>query len=134
MTEQAEAGDKRRLDRVRTILAAQAILGKGLADIPCQIKDLSETGARIFLDEKALLPERFELRIPKKGLAQRVEVRWRNGGLVGVEFVRERRAVERLDPAARIKQLEAENAELRRRVADMAERLYNYGDGERSVI
>ncbi len=132
MSQQVE--DKRRLDRVRTILAAQAILGRGLPDIDCQIKDLSDTGARLYVDSKTFLPEQFELRIPKKNVSRVAQVRWRNGTLVGVQFILDRWTVERSDPVARIHQLEAENADLRRRVAEMAERLFNYGDTERSII
>jgi hypothetical protein len=131
MTDDTE--NKRRIGRIRTILAGQAIIGRGLPDVPCQIKDLSDTGARITVEEGAFLPEQFELRIPKRGTVNPVRLRWRRGGLAGLEFVPDERPAA-TDPVLRIKELEAENAELRRRVAEMAERLYAYGDSERLSI
>ena len=126
-----KAADKRRLDRVRTILAGQAIPGRGLPEIECQIRDLSESGARLSVDSKAFLPTHFQLRIPKRNKMHLAQMRWREGSVVGVEFVDQRADA---DPVARIRELEDENAELRRRIADMAERLFTYGDTERSII
>lgn len=128
-----DTDNKRRIGRIRTILAGQAIIGRGLPDVACQIKDLSDTGARITVEETAFLPDVFELRIPKKGTVQPVRLRWRRGTLAGLEFEPDQRSVA-TDPVLRVKELEAENAELRRRLAEMAERLFAYGDSERLSI
>lgn len=126
--------DKRQIDRVRTILAAQAILGKGLANISCLVKDLSNTGARIVLEDgHALLPDHFELHIPKKSMTRKAEVRWREGQVIGIAFADQPRTAG-ISLEEHVRTLEAENAELRRRVAEMAERLYAYGDSERFSI
>lgn len=124
-----QSAEQRRAGRVRTILAAEVAFGRGLPPVPCQVKDLSDTGARIIVDEAVLLPNRFELRVPRRKVTHQAQVRWRRGALLGLEFIAEE-AAPPADPATRIRELEAENAELRRRVADMAERLFNYGESE----
>ena len=54
---------------------------------PCAIADISETGARIVLESKRELPERFILLLSRGGEARRhCRVVWRNGLAVGVEF------------------------------------------------
>ena len=122
------AGNGRKATRVRTILSARVVLGKGFADVSCQVKDLSDTGARIVVDEAAVLPTRFALSIPKNDVTHVCELRWRSGKSAGVEFVEDGRAPDALEPSAYIRQLETENARLRTRLAEMAKRLYDYGD------
>ena len=127
MTQDTE--EHRRVGRVRTILGAHAIIGKGLPDVACQVKDLSDTGARIAVDDQVFLPDQFEFRVPKRGVSHAARVRWRRGGVVGIEFLPDNPAS--TDLVGRVRELEAENAELRRRVAEMADRLFSYGDSER---
>lgn len=128
MSESAENG--RGAIRVRTILSARVIPGKGFPDVSCQVKDLSETGARVVVDEAAVLPARFALFIPKTGVTKVCELRWRSGRSAGVEFVEDDRSPGALDQTAYIRLLETENAKLRTRLAEMAKRLYAYGDSE----
>ena len=53
----------------------------------CAIADISETGARIQLEDERELPERFILFLTKNGEARRqCRLVWRNGLSVGVEF------------------------------------------------
>jgi hypothetical protein len=54
---------------------------------PCAIADISETGARIVLQEERELPERFILLLTRNGDARRhCRLVWRDGTTVGVEF------------------------------------------------
>jgi PilZ domain len=66
---------------------ASVLLDGTSAPRPCAICDISETGARIMLDNEYELPERFILLLTPSGEARRhCRVVWRNGLSVGVEF------------------------------------------------
>ena len=126
----ASRTERRRTNRVRTLFAAQAIIGNGLADVACEVRNLSAIGARVIIGEQgAFLPDRFELRIARTGACHQAEVRWRTSQVLGVEFTPDLRDLEhRDDPHARIEELEAEVAMLRRKLTEMADRLFAYGD------
>lgn len=124
--------DKRTAERVRTIFAGRAVIGAGFADVNCQVKDLSATGARIAVPERTVIPDHFELHIPTRGIESRVTVRWREGRMLGVTFAGEHHA-QPGDQSARVRELEAEVRDLRRRLAEMSARLFSYGDSERPV-
>jgi hypothetical protein len=64
-----------------------SILIQGDKPFACAIADISETGARIQLEDERELPERFILLLTKNGDARRhCRMVWRNGLFVGVEF------------------------------------------------
>jgi hypothetical protein len=55
---------------------------------PCKVIDMSDNGARLYLEPDDRLPKHFNLtfsRASRNGL--RCEVRWRRGHSVGVKFV-----------------------------------------------
>ena len=54
---------------------------------PCAISDISDTGARIMLENECELPERFILLLTRSGEARRhCRLVWRDGLAAGVEF------------------------------------------------
>ena len=63
----------------------------GAVPVPCLVRDLSDSGALLDVDQALPLPDTFRLGLP---IAQeivderRVELRWREGRSVGVRFVR----------------------------------------------
>jgi hypothetical protein len=64
-----------------------SILIRGDKPFDCAIADISETGARIQLEDERELPEHFMLLLTKNGEARRrCRLVWRNGLFVGVEF------------------------------------------------
>ena len=65
----------------------------------CVLADISDTGARLDVDDAEALPERFMLLLSGTGSAKRsCRVIWRSPGQVGVAF--ERRLSEATGPAA----------------------------------
>lgn len=112
--------DQRCAPRNRTYLRAEIDLN-GVSSLACIVRDLNEVGARISLSEAIFVPERFRLRLPKPDRWVEVHVRWRRGDNIGVYF----EAVilddggPGGDDAARIRQLEADNARLRRMLEDL---------------
>ncbi len=56
------------------------------AGLRCTILDVSETGARIRIDNVVHVPDQFELIIEIDGLYAKSEVVWRKGHDIGVRF------------------------------------------------
>lgn len=57
-------------------------------EIPCTIKDVSKTGARIGVPASYHLPETFMLRVLGKDFVCKVAMAWRKGNFVGVRIER----------------------------------------------
>jgi hypothetical protein len=117
----------RKETRLRTFLKGRIVYNNGNASLDCLVRDLSPTGARLALTETAALPDVFELHIPNKDKVLRAVLRWRRSDGVGVAFPEEQRptpapAVPQDTSVAalmqRIRELEGENATLRRLLAE----------------
>jgi hypothetical protein len=121
----------RRTERVRTILGARVVFNNGRSSIDCQIRNISDSGARLTLNEGLSLPGTFDLEIPSRNKTLRALLRWRTKDAAGVQFVDE--TLPPPDPAAALEELSAlraENARLKRRVADLLRRLADLGYSE----
>jgi hypothetical protein len=117
-----------RADRVRTIIGARALFNGGRSSIDCQIRNISNTGARLVLAESLSLPGSFDLEVPSRNKTYHVAMRWRTKDAAGVQFIDKSG-----DPAAaaeEIEHLRNENALLRRRVSDLTRRLSELGHSE----
>ena len=58
-----------------------------LRRLSCSVLDVSNSGARILIDESQDLPGSFWIRISGLPRKRRAALRWRDGSQVGVEFV-----------------------------------------------
>ena len=121
----SDMSELRRETRLRTFLKGRIIFNNGNSSMDCLIRDLSASGARLMLSQTATLPAAFDLIIPAKGLTHKATLRWRKDDSIGVTFAEEaaRPAPSLADatPAAliaRIHELEAENASLRRQLKE----------------
>src|SRR5829696_10211587 len=78
----------------------------------CIVRDFSETGARltIVLPAGSTLPDKVELYVPQKSIAETASVIWRRGDEVGVQFHTGRGEPNQVidDLLIRVKQLEIE--------------------------
>jgi hypothetical protein len=121
-----------RAERVRTILGARAIFNGGRSAIDCQIRNISETGARLTLNEGLSLPGAFDLEVPTRNKTYRVILRWRTKDAAGVQFIDDsvKAAVEQGTAVDELYALRNENAVLKRRVADLVRRLTDLGHSE----
>jgi len=84
--------DRRLSKRIPSILEGRLKLDLQGPQIPCTIRDLSATGARIWLPAAIQFPEEFELEIPMLEQAVRVRALWsrdREHGLLFLETLRE---------------------------------------------
>jgi PilZ domain len=122
----SDMSELRRETRLRTFLKGRIVFNNGNSSMDCLIRDISASGARLMLSQTATLPDGFDLIIPAKDRTHKATLRWRKADSVGVTFAEE---VVRPGPAsmadatpaallARIHELEAENATLRRQLKE----------------
>jgi len=70
---------------------AQIFIDRETPLLPCLLADVSETGARLKLEEDVLLPEQFVLLLTVKvGPRRHCRVAWRTGTTMGVQFSADR--------------------------------------------
>ena len=120
-------GEPRKSPRARTMLGAQIIFNNRSSTVDCQIRNMSEEGAKIIIHDHLSIPQRFEFHVPQKGRSFKAKVIWRQDSEAGLEFLQDN-AVQATASSAtnlseRLKELETENASLRRRVTDLQARL-----------
>ena len=80
-------GERRSAKRWRTVLAAQVVSPGRSAPIECTVRDLSDTGARIYFADASELPPEFEFRIPSRDLRVPSRLMWSRGANHGVMFL-----------------------------------------------
>jgi hypothetical protein len=76
--------ERRRLPRRRTRLSAAAVFGPNDAVVACTVRDKTETGARLLIDNRASVPDEFHLIELTTGELHRAQVVWRDDAFVGV--------------------------------------------------
>jgi len=79
--------ERRKEGRSPSYLGGQITTDRRLIAIDCVVRNTSGTGARLVVPHATLLPDIFELHIPKKNCAYRVRACWRQTEDVGVEVV-----------------------------------------------
>ncbi|GJE36416.1 PilZ domain-containing protein [Methylobacterium persicinum] len=118
--------EQRKQPRLRVLLKGRIHFNNNSSSIDCLVRDMSPQGARLMLSETATLPEKFDLYIPQKERTYRASLRWRREDGIGVTFDGGETATPDAAPdltvsalLRRVGELEAENASLKRRLADM---------------
>ncbi|MDD7908929.1 PilZ domain-containing protein [Pseudovibrio exalbescens] len=79
--------ERRRSRRRRTLKEGRVVFNDHSVVIDCTIRDLSDEGARLLLETTQDIPDEFFLYIVQHRQRAKVEVRWRTGDAMGVEFV-----------------------------------------------
>lgn len=72
--------------RSRVFKGALAVFNHEFSSVPCTVKDLSETGAKIVFEDGFILPDRFTLFIEVDGIKIDCERVWAKGRTCGVRF------------------------------------------------
>jgi hypothetical protein len=87
------------------------------------VRNYSPAGAKVTFTETDLIPDKFDLTIAKKDRSYRARMIWRNFNEAGVKFLSEQEEAVTipLEWAKRLRQCEAENSRLRRRIAELTE-------------
>lgn len=81
------ATDRRKAGRRRVLKGALAAYSSRHCSIPCTVRDISATGARIRSEGTLNIPDTFELIVEIDGTEADCEVVWRKGNEIGVRFV-----------------------------------------------
>ena len=79
--------ERRKEGRSPSYLGGQITTDRRLIAIDCVVRNTSGAGARLVVPHATLLPDVFELQIPKKNCAYRVRACWRSTDTVGVEVL-----------------------------------------------
>jgi len=120
MTRQPSEQERRTQQRTPTYLGGQITTDHKLIAIDCVVRNMSGKGAKLIVSNTTLVPDEFILQITSRETAYRVRPRWRGERALGVEVMplAADHAPVPLAAARRIKQLEAENAGLRRQLSE----------------
>jgi len=78
--------EQRRAPREKTYKAARIAFGGRRAVITCLVRNLSNTGACIGLNDPVDIPELFNLVFDSGEASRMCQVIWRRGNRIGVEF------------------------------------------------
>jgi hypothetical protein len=84
--------ERRSGKRWRTVLKARIVFNGRSSVLDCTVRDLSDTGARIYFADVSELPPEFELVIPNRGLRVPSRLMWSRGANHGIEFLEKQRA------------------------------------------
>jgi hypothetical protein len=114
--------ERRKLARNRTFLGGVIAFNRRSSTMNCLVRNLSLGGAKISFTNTATVPDEFDLTIKQKGRALLARMVWRKADEAGIIFLNENVAGAPipLDWARRLRDCEADNAALRRRVADLS--------------
>ena len=78
--------DRRQDVRDKVFLGGVAEFNERGSTMDCVVRDISEHGACVEIDEAARLPENLNLSIPRKGRSFLAQTIWRQANRVGLAF------------------------------------------------
>ena len=116
--------ERRKTVRQRSYLGGRIAFNNRSSTMDCTVRNMSAGGARVAFSDTVVLPQDLDLAIRQKGLNARARVVWRSATEMGVSFLAVSREaageVIPLDLARRLRDLEAEKAALKQRVAALS--------------
>jgi len=115
--------EKRKASRSRTLLGGVIAFNNRASTMDCQVRNLSAGGAKVTFSNTAVVPDQFDLKIARKARSFRARMIWRAPNEAGVAFLSEynQDVPVPLEWAKRLRDREAENAALRKRIAQLSE-------------
>jgi hypothetical protein len=143
MSHEAPTFEDQRSEPRRRVLFEGLLVGAGgRIKLSCMVRDMSPSGARIYISEAVQIPETFEFSITGQQRRWSATVRWRKGGFVGLKLRSAESAVQAAtlaaapaaptslpaegttitDLLARIDELEHENQRLRKKLRELRSR------------
>jgi hypothetical protein len=123
MSQKRTIPERRKQARSRVYLGCRITTDRRLTGLDGVVRNTSDAGARLAVPATATIPDQFELYIPGRQTACVVRTRWRRRDEVGVEIeaVQPGAAPMSLALARRVKLAEAENARLKRLLAELSD-------------
>jgi hypothetical protein len=110
---------RRSAARSRAFLGGRILFNGGNSTVDCQIREISENGAKLRVSRAATLPAEFDLQILQQGVTRRARMAWRTDTMIGVAYVD-------VDDASTLdlqERLVRENRELKEEVARLQARI-----------
>jgi 2-succinyl-5-enolpyruvyl-6-hydroxy-3-cyclohexene-1-carboxylate synthase len=83
----AEAAAQRRFAKRQRVLKAAKIVLDDWRALDCQLRDVSQTGAKIRVDNVTMVPHKFRLYFASDNSIRDVQVAWKHNDQIGVAFV-----------------------------------------------
>ncbi|HMF26772.1 MAG TPA: PilZ domain-containing protein [Pseudolabrys sp.] len=117
--------ERRKVVRSRTFLGGVIAFNRRMSIMDCSVRNFSPVGAKVTFTNTAVVPDHFDLRIAHKERSFRARMAWRGIDEAGVEFLGEydNDVPVPLELMQRLKDGEAENAALRRRIKQLGNTL-----------
>lgn len=114
--------DRRKTTRRRTYFGGQIAFNGQASLMDCLVRNISAEGAKLAFTETRAVPQEFDLSVHKNERTYRAKVIWRKADEAGVAFLepRPQSAPVSLDLMRRLRQCEADNAALQRRVEQLS--------------
>jgi hypothetical protein len=115
--------EKRKAARSRTLLGGVIAFNSRASTMDCQVRNLSAGGAKITFSNTAAVPDQFDLKIARKDCSFRARMVWRAPNEAGIAFLGEynQDVPVPLEWARRLRDCEAQNGALRKRIAQLSE-------------
>lgn len=76
---------QRNSQRRRSLIGARIISNNGFSSLDCLVRDISETGARLKVENSVAIPDQFSLAL-SDGRSFPATVRWRRVDMIGISF------------------------------------------------
>jgi hypothetical protein len=108
--------ERRREPRQRSLLGATISFGRRQCAMDCVVRNISAGGAMLAFAHSAITPRQFSLTLPRREETYSARVIWRRHDRLGVALSPAETADVPIEPAERIRTLEAENRRLRDRL------------------
>jgi PilZ domain len=117
-----QMGERRKSARSRTFLGGRIACNRHNSTMDCLVRNLSSDGALVTFTNTSTLPDNLDLTIVRKERSFQARMIWRRLNEAGLAFLSEN--VDALpiplDWAKRLRECEAENEALRRRVEELS--------------
>jgi hypothetical protein len=114
--------ERRKTPRLRTLFGGVIAFNKRSSTMDCLVRNFSGDGAKVTFTNTITVPDEFDLTIQRKETSYRARMVWRDRDEAGVVFLdpSAAKAPIPLDWARRLRDCEAQNAALKRRVAELS--------------
>jgi hypothetical protein len=111
--------DRRQSVRDKVFLGGVAEINERGSTMDCVVRNISERGACVEIDETARLPEKLSLNVPRKGRSFLAQTIWRHAGRVGLAFRTMMTDPPSDDLDARLRRSQIKQRQLQRRIKEL---------------
>ena len=111
--------DRRRSIREKVFLGGIAEINERKSTMDCVIRNMSERGACVEVEETATLPKTINLSIPRKGRSFLADLIWRQANRVGLAFRTMVTDLPSNDLDERLRRSQIKQRQLKRRIEEL---------------